>query len=640
MRLIYTALAVFLAAPIVFAQSDQGVFAPMSLPTPNVYRTADGRPGPEYWQQRADYKITATLDSTTGRVTASETISYTNNSPDSLGYLWLFLDQNLFREGSRGSLEFDSPRTRWRGAFANGGDDLTSVVVEQKGKKEQIHYIVDDTRMRIDLASPLAAHGGKLEIQIAWSFVVPPYGSDRTGRFYAKDGTIFEVAQWYPRMCVYDDVNGWNPLPYLGEGEFYLEYGNFDVQITVPHDYIVVGTGLLQNSDRVLTRTERDRLEQARKTDETVHVISENEIGKPEIRPKGTGDLTWKFRAENVRDFSWAASKAFIWDASHWNKILLMAVYPREAVSTDTSRGPGWEKDVEFMRHTFMYYSTHYYPFPYPVATNVAGVVGGMEYPMIVFCSAHARGQFLYSVTDHEFGHGWFPMTVGSDERRHAWMDEGFNTFINYYSNYDYYGDKSINIRRMQPDTIARWMERPVNSQPIETRADMIKPFELGYLEYAKTGLGLRILRENILGPEKFDGGFREYIQRWAFKHPQPSDFFRTIDNYSGEDLSWFWREWFYTTDVFDQSVDSVIADSAMTQIYLSNNKGLVFPTDMQLMFADGKTQDFKLPIEVWYLGNKYTFRLYDDRKVTKVVLDPDHDYPDINRDNDVWTAK
>ena len=502
MRFTLVIAATLLTASILSAQSSGTIFSPLSLPAPNDVRTSDGRPGPGYWQQRADYSIKVSLDTTESKISGSETITYTNNSPESLDHLWLQVDQNLFKEESRGSYEFDSPRSRYRGAFQNGGDELSSIIVMQNGKKVQSHYIVDDTRMRVDLMEPIPARGGKIELQIEWSFVVPKYGSDRLGRFESKDGTIYEIAQWYPRMYVYDDVNGWNPLPYLGEGEFYLEYGNFNVEITAPRDYVVVATGVLQNPEQVLTRTERERLALARKVDSTVHVISEDEIAKPSTRPAGKGELTWKYHADNVRDFSWAASKAFIWDASHWDNILLMAVYPREGISTDTARGPGWEKDVEFMRHTFKYYSTTYYHFPYPVATNVAGVVGGMEYPMIVFCSVRSRGQGLYFVTDHEFGHSWFPMTVGSDERRYAWMDEGINTFINYYSGNDYYGEKSFQRRIENADTIARRMNSPINGQPIMTYADQIKPSNYGFLEYYKTAFGLRLLRESILGPK------------------------------------------------------------------------------------------------------------------------------------------
>lgn len=292
------------------------------------------------------------------------------------------------------------------------------------------------------------------------------------------------------------------------------------------------------------------------------------------------------------------------------------------------------------MRHTFKFYSETYYHFPYPVATNVAGIVGGMEYPMIVFCNVRSRGQGLYFVTDHEFGHGWFPMTVGSDERRYAWMDEGFNTFINYYSGYDYYGDKSFQIRLNNPDSVAKRLKFFVNAEPVMAYADQIKPANYGFLEYYKTAFALRLLREQVIGPERFDLGFKNYVQRWAFKHPQPADFFRTMADYSGEDLSWFWRGWFYTSDVLDQAVDSVVSDSAQSRIYLSNKAGLVMPFKLQITFADGKMDSLNVPIEVWYLGNDYTLPLFDDRKIERVMVDPDHVLPDINRDNNVWENK
>ncbi len=640
MRMIVIWGILFLGTASLWGQSDRENFSPLSLPAPNEFRTSDGRPGAGYWQQRADYSIKVSLDTAQSRVTGSETIIYTNNSPNTLDHLWLQLDQNLFREESRGNYEFNSPRSRYRGAFVNGGDELNSVMVVQDGKTVGSHYSVTDTRMRIDIDKPVPAHGGKMQLKIAWSFVVPKDGSDRLGRFESKDGTIYEIAQWYPRMCVYDDVNGWNTLPYLGEGEFYLEYGNFDVEITAPGNFVVVATGVLQNPDKVLTKTERDRLALARKVDSTVHVISESEVGQPSTRPAGTGYLVWKFHADNVRDFSWAASRAFIWDASHWDSILLMAVYPREGISTDSTRGPGWEKDVEYMRHTFKYYSLTYYHFPYPVATNVGGIVGGMEYPMIVFCSIRSRGQGLYFVTDHEFGHGWFPMTVGSDERRYAWMDEGFNTFINYYSGFDYYGNKSYQIRLENADSTAKRMKAGITGEPIMTFADQITPNSLGFLEYYKTAFALRLLREQVLDSGKFDLGFKKYIQRWAFKHPQPTDFFRTISDYSGENLDWFWREWFYSTDVLDQALDSVVTDSVKSRVYISNKSGMMMPFKLQVSFVDGKVDSFNVPVEAWYLGSKYALTVNDSRKIQKVVIDPDHVLPDIDRNNNVWENK
>ena len=642
MRMRLVTLILLAAAPVVWAQSNPSIFAPMNWPTPNSCRTADGRPGPGYWQQRADYDIKASLDTAADVVTGSETITYTNNSPEDLSHLWLQLDQNLFKEGSRGNDEYTSPQARWRGAFSDGGDLLKSVEVIRNGAKEQIHYIVDDTRMLIELGQPLPARGGKLQIAISWSFHVPQYGSDRMGMFDARQGTIFEIAQWYPRMYVYDDVHGWNPLPYLGEGEFYLEYGDFKVEITVPRNLVVVATGILQNPNEVLTGTERERLAEAMKTDETVHVIPVDQVGKPDTRPAGPGNLTWIFHAENVRDFTWAASKAFVWDASHWKNTLLMAAYPKEGIAADTaSAKPGWEDVVQMMRHTFMYYSTHYHPYPYPVGINVAGIVHGMEYPMIVFCNVHSRGQVLYAVTDHEFGHSWFPMMVGSDERRHAWMDEGFNTFMNYYSNRDYYGDSARGIIYSSPDTIAKFMLTPMNDQPIDTRADQVLPRNMGFLEYAKPAFGLRLLREFIIGPERFDPAFRAYINRWAFKHPQPSDFFRTIEDYTGEDLSWFWRGWFYSTHVLDQAVDSVVADTGGTSIvYLSNDRGLVMPTEVRITFSNDSVLTRKLPVEIWFDGNHYQLPVHADMKIEKVELDPKHLLPDVNRSNNIWPRK
>ncbi len=641
-RLLNMSTAIFLCVlcfGVAQAQSSGNIFEPLHLPTPNSVRTADGRPGPDYWQQRADYRIDARLDTITDRISGREVITYTNNSPNPLTHLWLQLDQNLFKEGSWGNLEYDNPRARWRGAFKNGGDSLQSIVVVQDGKRSLAKYIVSDTKMEIYLERSIPPRGGKVQLDIAWSFVVPHYGSDRMGRFQPKDGTIYEIAQWYPRMYVYDDVHGWNPLPYLGEGEFYLEYGHFDVSITVPRDYIVVATGVLQNPKDVLTKTELRRLEEARKTDSTVHVIPISDMGNPETMPRGTGEMTWRFHAENVRDFTWAESKAFVWDASHWDNILLMAVYPPEGIKADSAKIPGWEDVIQMMRHTFMFYSTRYYHYPYPVATNVAGIVGGMEYPMIVFCSVHARGQYLYNVTDHEFGHSWFPMTVGSDERRHAWMDEGFNTFINYYSNHDYYGDLARQNIMLRADSIAKRMLMPVNDQPIDTRADQIKPRNLGFLEYFKTAFGLRLLREFIVGQKLFDPAFKAYIKRWAFKHPQPADFFRTIQDYTAESLNWFWRGWFYSTHVLDQAVDSVKADTGVTLIYLSNNRGLVMPTQLEVTLANGTSKVYKLPVEIWYDGNRYTFPVYGHEKVERVVLDPNHVLPDVNRNNNTWES-
>ncbi|MFQ5689447.1 MAG: M1 family metallopeptidase [Gemmatimonadota bacterium] len=618
-------------------ETNQALFSPLQLPPPDQVRTATGQPGPAYWQQRADYSIHVSLDPDTHRLRGSETIRYTNNSPDDLEDLWLQLDQNLFRPGSRGAVVNSS--TRWRGSFQDGGDRLERVELLADGARRPARYAVEDTRMHIRLDRPLRARGGRIDIEINWSFVVPEYGADRMGRFKGKDGWVYELAQWYPRMYVYDDVSGWNPLPYLGQGEFYLEYGDFQVEITVPRDFQVVATGRLVNPEEVLTARQRERLREARHSAETVAIVRPEEVGAKRSRPAGRGPLTWRYRAESVRDFAWAASKAFILDATSWQDVLIMSAYPKEALGPDKDGKPGWEQATRFARHTISYYSDRWYRYPYPVAINVAGAVGGMEYPMIVFCSVRARGQGLFGVTDHEFGHSWFPMIVGSDERRYAWMDEGFNTFLNHYSNLAYFGSEAARAQRTNPDFIARRMQEPISDQPIMTWPDLLRRQGLGFMGYRKPGFGLILLREVILGPERFDRAFRAYIRHWAFKHPQPADFFRSMEESTGEDLDWFWRGWFYRTDLLDQAVDGVAVKDGHTEIRLSNREGLVMPAELEIRMGDGSSVHRTLPVEVWMTSDIFTLNLAGTPNVVAVTIDPQHRLPDVRRGNNRWKA-
>ena len=608
------------------------LFNPIALPAPNEDRAADGRPGTDYWQQRADYRIRATLDTVANRVTGMVTITYTNNSPNALADLWLQLDQNLFAPGSRGA-SIQPATSRWRGSFPGGGFQITQVEVDQGGAQYAPQYLVDDTRMRLTLREPLAGAGARVSVTLGYNFLVPEYGADRMGRLHTARGTIYEIAQWYPRMYVYDDVNGWNALPYYGQGEFYLDYGNYDVELTVPRELIVVATGALQNPEQVLTPTQRQRLDRARTSEETVMIVAPDEVGTPGARPEGTM-LTWRFKAENVRDVAWAASRSFIWDAAAWDGILIQSVYPHEGLGQNGAEG--WEASTQDLRHTIRHYSEQWFRYPYPVATNVAGVVGGMEYPMIVFCSARARNQGLFGVTDHEFGHTWFPMIVGSDERRYAWMDEGFNTFINYYSNLDFYGADARRAGRTSAESIAQGMTSPLAAEPIMTPPDLIPANGLGFLAYSKPGAGLRLLREYILGPDRFDPAFRTYIQRWAFKHPQPADFFRTIENVAGEDLDYFWRGWFYSTDTFDQGITKVETGSDGTTVTLANLDGLVLPTTLQITYADGTTERRTIPALAWATSSTFT-ELVEGKPVAALTLDPDGLLPDKDRSNDTW---
>ncbi len=605
----------------------------------NEYRAATGAPGPHYWQNHADYKIDVTLDTTQHRVQGNVEISYINNSPDSLPFLWLQLDQNIYRSDSRG--EATSPVTG--GRFTNRsftkGDEIKSVTLTYNGKSEKADYIVNDTRMQLRLKNALKSGGGKMQIKIEYSFSIPEYGTDRTGRLHTKNGWIYEVAQWYPRMEVYDDVLGWNTIPYMGASEFYLEYGNFDYSITAPANLVIVGSGELQNASQVLTPTQMSRLAQAKNSEKTIFIKDSSDLYSTTSYLKKPS-ITWHFQCKNARDVSWAASKAFMWDAARINlpsgkKALAQSVYPIESAGND-----GWGRSTEYVKGCIQLYSQEWFEYTYPVATNVAGIVGGMEYPGIVFCSVRSRKGGLWNVTNHEFGHNWFPMIVGSNERKYAWMDEGFNTFINdvdtkVFNNGEY--DQKQDIQR-----VAKFMFNP-NAEPIMTTPDVLQANYLGEAAYNKPALGLTILREQILGKDRFDYAFRTYIKRWAFKHPTPWDFFHTMDNASGEDLSWFWREWFFNTWKLDQSVKGVkYVDDDVKKgalITIENLNEMALPVTALVKEESGKSDTVKLPAEIWERGGTWTFHYPSTTKITGVLLDPEHVLPDVNPANNTYTG-
>lgn len=611
-------------------------FAPIDFLDPNQYRDASGRPGPQYWQNAADYTIDATLDAEAERLDGTVTISYTNNAPEALDYLWLQLDQNLFEDDSRGSA-LTSEEDRFSGAFGEGGFDISGVRVSHGGETSEPGYTIDDTRMRLALDEPLEADGGTMEISMDFAFQIPEYGADRMGQFDAAQGTVFEIAQWYPRLYVFDDVHGWNPLPYLGQGEFYLEYGSFDVNITVPHDMIVAATGTLQNPGQVLTAQQQQRLERARSSDETVTIRSQEEVGQPGSRPSGSGPLTWRYRAEEVHDFAWAASASFIWDAARTHgdgPVLAESFYPREGLGEGEQTG--WEESTQMVQQSIAHYSDMWAAYPYPVAINVGGVVGGMEYPQIVFCSINARGQGLYGVTTHELGHEWFPMLVGSDERRHAWMDEGLNTFLNHYATIDYYDQQPDQARAALRQTAIAAEKSGTIDRPIATYADRIPYSQLGFLAYRKPAAGLVLLREYILGEDLFDSAFQSYIDRWAYKHPQPADFFRTIEDVAGEDLDWFWRGWFYSNDHLDQALTDVSADDT-TRVTIENQEEMVMPTEVRVQFTDGSTATRRVPVEAFFDSDTYTAVFPGTAE--RVRLDPRNYLPDVDMSDNAWTS-
>jgi hypothetical protein len=615
---------------------DTTAFRRLELPAPNSIRSASGAPGPDYWQQRVDYAIRATLDTTTRSVRAEERLTYTNNSPDTLRYLWLHLDQNLFNSESRGFRLFDQ-RSRFGTGGAEGGMRILKVAQPASaaargrpaGAALQLPWLVNGTVMKVELARPLPPRGRQL-LDIAWSF---PFGPNRNrmGIEEIDGGVVYEVAQWYPRMAVYDDVRGWNTEQYYGQGEFYLEYGSFDVSLTLPADMLVAATGSLRNPAEVLTAAQRERLARARTSAETVVIRGKDEVRDPASRPTAEPTLTWRFTADSVRDFAWAASSTFVWDAVGVNggRTLAMSFYP-------PSTEPLWKDATQYAKVAIENYSTQWAPYPYPYASNVRGAEGGMEYPMIVFCN-RPTPDLLYSVTDHEFGHTWFPMVVGSNERRYAWMDEGLNEFMNYYNWIKKFGRAPAH-RGSIPEYLAMatsGQERPVMSFPDQLPGDFVGP-----AAYDKPAIALRLLRDVVVGPERFDPAFREYFRRWAYKHPTPADFFRTIEDGVGEDLSWFWRGWMFTTAQLDQAVDSlVLSDSAGVEarIHLRNAGGIPMPVDLALLLDDGTTRRVRLPVEIWFGGGRYTAVIPGPRKVNSVIIDPEGLYPDVARADNRW---
>ncbi|MGF1534542.1 MAG: M1 family metallopeptidase [Bernardetiaceae bacterium] len=618
-------------------QSNQDLFNQMSDFRATPYRSASGMPGHAYWQNRADYQIQVSLLPKDHQIKARIAITYTNNSPDVLDFIWLQLDQNRFRNDSRGQATQPPQGGRFSGD-AQGGYNISNVKVAESYVPE---YFINDTRMQIMLKEPLAPNGGKISFSMDYDFTIPEYGADRMGRLAAKAGVVYEMAQWYPRLAVYDDLKGWNTEPYLGAGEFYLEYGDFDYEVTVPTGFIVVGSGQLTNPTEVLTAEQQERLAVAQQSDKTVYIIEPKEVGKvKKTRPNpDQATYTWKFTMKNTRDIAWAASEAFIWDAARiqlpsGSPCLAMSVYPDES---DGKKA--WSRSTEYTKASIEHYSQKWFEYPYPAAVNVAGIVGGMEYPGVSFCSYQSKGERLWGVTDHEFGHNWFPMIVGSNERLHPWMDEGFNTFINHFST-EAFNDGEYSTRLGQMQFFSAFLNAP-GRERIATYPDITQPQNLGIVAYYKPAIGLMLLRDIILGPERFERAFKAYINRWAYKHPTPHDFFHTIENVAGEELDWFWKSWFYSNDILDQAVLDVEQEKNGTAIItIANQGGVLMPAVVEIEEKGGKKGRVQLPVEVWQRGNMWKFRYEAKDKITRVSLDPDKRLPDSNPTNNTWEAK
>ena len=643
--LFFLAITTQLAFPQKTSKYDSHeAFAPEFYPNlGDDTRLADGRPGPGYWQNRADYNINARLDDAANSITAKVQIDYTNNSPSSLNFLWLQLDQNLYNQSSKGMAAAPIGGGRWmtRDTFS-GGYKIASVTVVKDGKSVQVKPMINDTRMRVDLPSSLKGKGGKVSLTVSYTYAIPEDGSDRTARLQTRNGVIYEIAQWFPRMCVYDNVLGWNTQAYLGQGEFYLEYGDINYSVDVPASHIVVGSGELLNPQEVLTPTQIERLAAARKSDKTVLLRSTDEVDDASSRPSKSKRLTWKFKCLSTRDAAFATSAAFVWDAARINldngkKALAMSVYPVE-VATDT----GWNRSTEYTKASIEFYSKYLYTYPYPVATNVAASVSGMEYPGIVFCGARAVNAGLWGVTAHEFGHGWFPMIVGSNERKYGWMDEGFNTFINTLAAKAFNNGEYADARELSAERFAKIFFND-KSESILTIADVVQPYNFGTVLYRKPAFGLQLLRENILGEARFDSAFRYYTHQWAFKHPTPYDFFHTIENHSGETLDYFWRGWFLNQWRIDFGVSDVAYannDPATGAIItLKCYEKLPVPLVIEVKEENGKTSRVKLPVEVWYRGDTWRMAYNSTSKIQHVTIDPDKTIMDVDLSDNDWPA-
>ncbi len=755
MRLLLSLAALVCATPILLAQpyatkplqTDKFRQLEELLPTPNEQRTASGAPGHGYWQQRADYSIEVELDDTKQTISARETVTYANNSPDPLIYLWLQLDANLHAKHS----DTELTSTIGRGGTTDPLDkfpyrSLESLLahetydsalkineVSDSAGQPLAHTIVK-TMMRVDLPEPLAP-GAKAVFHVAWSYLINNIKlvGGRSGlEFFEKDKNyIYEIAQWFPRMAVYNDTTGWQHKQFLGRGEFALEFGDYAVRITVPNDHVVAATGVLQNPEQMLTPAQLERLKQAETAKSPVFVVTPDEAKQAEAG-QPTGKKTWVFAAQNVRDFAFASSRKFIWDAmgapghvspDSKKTVMAMSFYPKEAE-------PLWSHySTHAVVHTLDVYSRHTFAYPYPVAQSInGGVQGGMEYPMICFNGPRPEADGTYSkrtkyslisVVIHEVGHNYFPMVVNSDERQWTWMDEGLNTFCQYLAEQAW--EKDYPSREGEPRDIVGYMTG-ANQVPIMTNSESI--VQLGGNAYAKPATALNILRETVLGRELFDHAFKTYAQRWAFKHPNPADFFRTMEDASGIDLDWFWRGWFYTNDHVDVSIDTVrqytldSRDPAVEKplakaekdakpetlahqrnaaepkrldafpelkdfynsfdeatilpsdkqkydallkgltkekikpellktarnfylVELSNLGGLVTPVIFKIDYADGTTEELRIPAEIWRTDNaKVSKLLVTTKEIKALQLDPHEETADANVDNNFWPRR
>jgi hypothetical protein len=695
-------LAAFLLPAILRAQGGQGGHEKFrqlgpELPTASELRTASGAPGKGYWQNRVDYDIDVTLDDATQQLSGRERITYRNASPDTLRFLWVQLDQNLFTPNSIGNLTRTGrlgDGTRASAVTSLTGSDTTGewfggyrirTVTTDAGAT--LPTAINGTMMRVDLDRPLAP-GATRVIRISWDYrmlatvVSSAQGNPRSGwERFARDGNrVYNVAQWFPRLAVYNDDSGWQTKQFIGGGEFTLPFGNYTVNVTVPADHIVAATGTLSNALVVLTPAQRTRLAQALAGDSIRHIITPDEARANESSHSGA-TRRWTFRADNVRDFAWASSRKFIWDARgvaiNGRRVLAQSYYPGEA-------NPLWgEYSTRAVAHALESYSKRTIPYPYPQATSVHWNGAGMEYPMICFNPRrpNADGSYddatkfgLISVVIHEVGHNFFPMIINSDERQWAWMDEGLNSFTQFLSEQEW--SSSYPSRRGPAKNVIDYMKlEKAQQEPIMTNSESI--VSLGSNAYLKTATALNILRNTVMGPALFDAAFREYARRWAFKQPTPADFFRTMEDVSAVDLDWFWRGWFYGVDhvdlalrgvrEFKRDATGVIADSSadrerasrfiaglgddgtralgaapyLYEVDIENVGGLVMPVLLTFVHEEGTTRKVRIPAEIWRVNAQRATKAFaSDRKVKEILLDVNEETADLDSANNAWPPR
>ena len=596
-------------------------------------RARSGAPGPRYWQQWAEYRLAAELNPTSKRLTGTAAIKYYNRSPDSLAVVYVQLLHNIFAPGARHNT--DVP-------WSVEGYQLSKVAAQGQtladGKGEGPGYHVDGTIMLIRLPKPIPP-GGTADLDFGYRIRIPPDGAPRGG----QDGEVYYISYWYPQMAVYDDVNGWQIDQYYGNAEFYMGYGNYDVTLTVPAGWLVTSTGTLTNAPDVLTEQTRARVDSAMHAKEIVHVVAEADRGAGKATAAGKdGKLTWHFRAENVRDVAWGASANYLWDATN------AVVGDANGDGTpDTTRVDAfwrpeaershWDQAARYGRHSVEFLSRYLWPYPYPHMTAVDGPTscGGMEYPMMTCIGGQWDTLTMYEVVVHEIAHMWHPMQVGSDEKRFAWMDEGFAQYDQSQAMADFFKGYDDEAENREP-----YINLAIAGGEVELmrHGDRYPNYTAyGTASYYKTATALVALR-GILGKETFEKAFREYGKRWQYKHPMPYDFFNTVEDVAGRDLSWFWREWFFETWKLDQAIDTVTTVGDSLEVVVENRGKAMMPVHLVVTRSTGEPQKVEIPVSAWFTGEKKTsVRIAREPTIKTIEIDPDREFPDLERGNGVW---